>query len=303
MFASKIIEIMPPRCGVDPHRGLWYKNLIALLQCDEEEKMSNERIFSVNRPARNAGKRGRRTAGYWMGDGKDQVVVEAVITGTAPYVVPLFPGFDNDPPSVSEPAFAMCLRAAAAYVSSPLSAYLPTNRAGDFLPFIQLNRCGLACKGKITNKRFRIESSATLSKTKRSRKPTTEEIETIRLRVLGNWTLAAEIVFALFPGVTEANIRELIAVAGTRIGLGKFRPQQEGAFGSFTLTEMKVIAGAWPSLATNAADELVAARAAARNVLRDIARASALSDEEEDGEDSADAPDPADEEADDESGE
>ena len=196
---------------IDANGSLWYKNSIALLQCDEEEKMSSERIFSVNRPARNAGKRRRRTAGYWMGDGKDQVAVEAIIAGTAPYVVPSFPGFDNDPPSVSEPAFAMCLRAAAAYVGSSLSAYLPTKKAGDFLPFIQFNRCGLIHKGKITSKLFRIEPSAIPTKKKRSGKQSMDDvIKPIRLRVLNEWTLNAEIVFALFPGVTEASSTSLI---------------------------------------------------------------------------------------------
>jgi len=280
----EIIETMPPRCGVDATGRLWYKNPIAPQRRDKEEKMSIDAgVCYIKQPDRSSGKRTRMSAGTWMGEERDGdrglVVVEAVLTGNAP-----FAGFPGMAPRVSEPALAMCLRAAAWFVGSPLRNYLPKQRARDFLPFIQPRSCRLIHKRKIVKRIFREEpyGNPAKGKKKRGRPSAVEATRSIELRVLTDWTLTAEIAVALFPGVNEANIRELIAVAGERIGLGMYRPQQNGKFGTFKLAELRVASGAWPRPPANLTDEAAKAAEAAKDVARTVAESIAASGEAED---------------------
>jgi len=240
------------------------------------------------------------SAGTWMGEEKDSdrglVVVEAVLTGKAP-----FAGFPGMAPSVSEPVLAMCLRAAAWFVSSPLRDYLPTRLARDFLPFIQLRSCRLIHKRKIEKRIFHEGQAVISRKKKRDRRIAAEPARSVKLNVLTDWMLAAEIAIALFPGVNEANIRELFAKAGERIGLGMYRPQQGGELGTFELTELRIVSGAWPAPLPPAMEKVAVAEAV-HAVANTVAESIAASGEAEDDEGSADASDSADEE-DDESGE
>ena len=277
--------------------------MIAPEWSDEEEKMSIDAgVCLIKQPDRNAGKRTRMSAGTWMGEEKDcdrgLVVVEAVLTGKAP-----FAGFPGMAPSVSEPVLAMCLRAAAWFASSPLRDYLPTRQARDFLPFIQLRFCRLIHKCKIVKRIFREEQAVISSKgkKKRDRRIAVEPARSVKLNVLTDWTLVAEIAIALFPGVNEANIRELFAKAGERIGLGMYRPQQGGELGTFDLSELRIVSGAWPAPLPPAAEKEAVAEAV-HAVANTVAKSIAASGEEEDDEGSADASDSADEK-DDEGGE
>ena len=234
--------------------------------------MQLEKIVVTRRQRSNSWRKYRRSAGFWLGENKNQVTVETVLTGTAPFVVQSIPGFENDPPSVSEPAFAMCLRAAAWHVSS-LSAYLPIERAMDFLPFVQVQACCLEYRRPIVEKMFRVGEPGGRS----SARP-------IKLRTLNEWTLRAKTIFALFPGVTETSIRELIEAAGTHIGLGMFSPKhkierenREGAYGSFALAKFETLSGAW----LDSPNSSKGARAAAKNVSRTVSQIALASDEDD----------------------
>jgi len=228
------------------------------------------------------------SAGIFMDKGKDGdrklVVLEAVLTGTAP-----FAGFPGMAPGVSEPTLAMCLRAAAWFVSSPLRDYLPKRQARDFLPFIQPRSCHLTHRCKIVKKIFREESSSTSTKAtnKRGRRNVAEQARTVKLSVLKDWMLTAQITVAHFAGVNEANIRELITKAGERIGLGMYRPQQGGKFGTFKLAELRVISGVWPT-PLPPAEEREAVTEAVQAVAETVAESMAAFGEVNDDEDPSD---------------
>ena len=240
-------------------------------------------VCLIKQPDRSAGKRTRMSAGIFMpkrkGGDPDMVAVTAVLTGTAP-----FAGSPGMVPGVSEPTLAMCLRAAAWFVSSPLKDYLPKRQARDFLPFLQPRSCRLTHRRKIVKRVFREESagiSAKGDKKKRGRRIAAEPARAVELRVLTDWTLTAEIAIALFPGVNEANIRELFVKAGERIGLGMYRPQQGGDLGTFELTELRIVSGVWPAPLPPAAEKEAVAEAAAE-VAETVAQELAASGDYED---------------------
>ena len=246
-------------------------------------------VCLIKQPDRGAGKRTRMSAGIFMpkrkGGDPDMVAVTAVLTGKAP-----FAGFPGMAPGVSEPALAMCLRAAAWFVSSPLRNYLPKRQARDFLPFLQPRSCHLTHRCKIVKRIFREKPAgipAKGDKKKRGRRRKVEPARSIELRILTDWMLTAEIDIALFPGVNEANIRELFVKAGERIGLGMYRPQQRGDFGTFELTELRIVSGAWPAPLPPDVEKEAVVEAAAE-VAETVAQEIAASGETEDDEDVGD---------------
>lgn len=194
----------------------------------------NKQLTNFKPPKEMAG-----SAGVWSGDGYAQVRIRLKFVGTAPMLLRLIPDFSKDPPSVAEPVFSMCLRAAAHYSGSMLKRYVPKKDTRDFLPFLMVDKCTLKFEEfRRTNVPIVITDSGGKE----------EVVGHEPMNRVDGWSIDAEIVIAHFPGVDYHGIMTLFEKAGTEVGLGAQRPHNGGKFGTFQLADIKEISGKWPPM-------------------------------------------------------
>jgi hypothetical protein len=187
----------------------------------KQRKCGVETLYSFNWVGRP-----RASVGVWSGDGLPQARVMIALEGTDELA--LRSGDEpekTEEPLIGECALAACLRAAASFVK-PIKHYSPSRTAGGFLPFLQVERCVASCVAR--------------------RRVASEKIEGAFETVYSGWRLEAELNIAHSQGVSEETIRELIAVSGYRIGLGLHSPYWKGSSGTFVLSSLTLVSGAWP---------------------------------------------------------
>jgi len=169
----------------------------------------------------------KASTGVWLGDGRPQVQVAVTIAGTKELVLRSGNGpAGTEDPLIGECALAVCLRAAAVGVKA-FRCYLPSRTAGGFLPFAQVVDCKASCVSR--------------------RRVASEKIAGVCETVFDPWQAVAVINIAHSKGVSEATIRELIATAGIKVGLGLHSPHWKGSNGTFVLSSLVLTKGSWPA--------------------------------------------------------